>query len=586
MLAIGIRAVMLAWLSVAGVPHAHAAEPGAACPPGKSLTARHASYDELTRRLQAWDEAYYQRGERLVDDSVYDEARRRWRQWRRCLDPDAPPPRQPTPVSARDELEHPYAQTGLDKLPDRRAVGEWLSRQPKRPLWIQPKVDGVAVTLVYREGRLQRAISRGDGEKGQDWTASVRRIDSIPERLPTDEAVTLQGELYLRLADHVQARDGGASARSRVAGLLNRHELTAAEARQIGFFAWAWPDGPRTGDDRLERLAQLGFPDTASYTRSVSRLSQVEQWRNRWYHAPLPFASDGVVIKRRERPPGASWQAEPPNWSVAWKYPAARTLAVVEAIDVSVGRTGRLTPVARLEPVLLDDREVGSVSLGSVDHWKALDVRPGDQVEVALAGATIPRIERVVIPATPRAALSLPDATRYDALSCLAPSAGCREQFLARLAWLGGKQGLDMTGVGPAAWSALVDAGLVDGLLSWRTLEIDQLQSLPGVGEARARQWFEAFHAAESKRPVRWLIALGMPPLPEAVLDSALAVPLATLRARSAADWQTFPGIGPSRSERLVAFFRDTTIDTLLATLPALNAPPAEADKPHPPKTI
>ncbi|WP_110710297.1 NAD-dependent DNA ligase LigB [Salinicola sp. CR57] len=584
-----IRCVILAWLCVAGAPHSHGANAGAACPPGTDQASRQQSYGALTRQLQTWDEAYYQRGERLVDDGVYDEAKRRWRRWRRCLEPDAPTPPQSTPVSARDELAHPFAQTGLDKLPDRQAVGEWLSRQPDRPLWIQPKIDGVAVTLVYRKGRLQRAISRGDGDKGQDWTAAVRQIESIPAALATEDPVTLQGELYLRLTDHVQARDGGASARSRVAGLLNRRQLTASEAREIGFFAWAWPDGPRAGEERLQRLTQLGFPDTASYTRPVSRLSQVAHWRDHWYHAALPFASDGVVIKRPERPSGAGWRAEPPRWSIAWKYPAARTLAVVEAIDISVGRTGRLTPIARLEPVLLDDREIGSVSLGSLSHWEALDVRPGDEVEVALAGATIPRIERVVIPATPRADLTLPDEARYDALSCLTPSAGCREQFLARLAWLGGKQGLDMAGVGPATWSTLVDAGLIDGLLSWRSLDIGRLQSLPGVGEARARQWIEAFQAAEARGRRRWLVALGMPPVPKAGRQAALAAPLPVLRARSATAWQAFPGIGPTRGEQLVRFFQDATIDELLTALPTRDTLPtqdSETDEPHPSKTI
>ena len=210
-----------------------------------------------------------------------------------------------------------------------------------------------------------------------------------------------------------------------------------------------------------------------------------------------------------------------------------------EAIDVSVGRTGRLTPVARLDPVLLDDREVSSVSLGSLTHWQELDVRPGDQVSLSLAGATIPQIERVVIPATPRQALTLPDAERYDALSCLTLMPGCREQFLARLAWLGSEDGLDMSGIGPASWAALVDAGLVDDLLDWRQLRAEQLQTLPGVGEARARQWLGAFHAAERRDRTRWLIALGLPSIPDEVRRAALAAPLAALRARSEQGWQT-----------------------------------------------
>ncbi|WP_210403186.1 NAD-dependent DNA ligase LigB [Salinicola sp. MH3R3-1] len=584
MMAILIRATVLLWLGLSGIVQADtihpsstpAVHPGtleASCPPGAARAQQQSAYEALTRRLERWDEAYYQRHERLVDDGVYDEAKRRWQRWRHCLEPAAAATRQATPSSANDDLKHPFAQTGLDKLPDRKAVGEWLSRQSARALWIQPKVDGVAVTLVYRGGKLASAISRGDGEYGQDWTAQVRRITGIPQQLGSEAPITLQGELFLRLPDHVQARDGGVSARSKVAGLMNRKILSAQDAEAIGFFAWAWPDGPVTGDSRLEQLTQLGFVDTADYTRRVEgsspadRLAQVEHWRDRWYRTGLPFASDGVVIKRSERPPGQRWQPQPPSWAIAWKYPAAQTLAVVESVDVSVGRTGRLTPIARLDPVLLDDREVSSVSLGSLDHWQTLDVHPGDQVSISLAGATIAQIDRVVIPATPRQPLVLPDTRRYDALSCLRLTPGCREQFLARLEWLGSAHGLDMTGIGPATWAALVDAGLVDDLLSWQQLDVAQLQALPGVGETRARQWIGAFHEAENASQRQWLVALGMPPIPAAVEQAALAPSLNRLRERSATSWQTFDGIGVVRSERLAAFFHHPAIDALLDTI-------------------
>ncbi|WP_110655872.1 NAD-dependent DNA ligase LigB [Salinicola halimionae] len=582
MIAILIRAAALAWLGLSGMVQAgtlhpspdQAAHPGtleASCPPGATQIRQQSAYEALTRQIERWDEAYYQRGERLVDDGVYDEAKRRWRHWRHCLNPAAAPIRQTTTASPDDRLRHPFAQTGLDKLPNQQAVDEWLSRQSGRTLWIQPKVDGVAVTLVYRDGKLKSAISRGDGETGQDWTAQIRQIDSIPQQLEDDEPVTLQGEIFLRLPGHIQARDGGVSARAKIAGLMNRKDLSPQDAQAIGFFAWAWPDGPLNGQNRLERLTQLGFANTARYTRSVDRLLDVEKWRDHWYHAELPFASDGVVIKRSKRPTGQRWQAQPPSWAIAWKYPAAETLAIVDTIDISVGRTGRLTPIARLEPVLLDDREVSSVSLGSLDHWKTLDVHPGDQVSVSLAGATIPQIDRVVIPAIPRKALVFPDTQRYDALSCLTLTPGCREQFLARLEWLGSSNGLDMIGVGPATWRTLVDADLVSDLLAWRQLHVADLQALPGVGETRARQWVSVFHEAGNAGQKRWLIALGMPTIPDAAEQSVLASSLTTLRERSKTSWQAFDGIGPVRSAQLIAFFRNPTIDALLD---ALSKPP------------
>lgn len=550
--------VLLLWL---GIIATAVAAPG--CPPGAPRAQKDA-YTALTQRLQTWDDAYYQQGKRLVADGVYDEAKRRWQRWRHCLFPELPRPSPLTPASDTDELAHPYAQTGLDKLPDRDAVERWLTQHAGQDLWIQPKVDGVAVTLVYRDGRLVSAISRGDGLRGQDWTRQVGRIERIPRQLPVDTPVTLQGELYQRLPDHVQARDGGVSARSVVAGLMARQSLAADDAKRIGFFAWAWPDGPLKGDERLERLDALGFADTARFTHRVEDIDQVVQWRRCWYESALPFASDGIVIKRSDRPPGRAWHSRPPAWAIAWKYPAIRTLAVVESIDVSVGRTGRLTPIARLRPVELDDREVSAVSLGSIAHWRELDVRPGDQVELSLAGATIPRLDRVAIPAEPRPAAAFPREDRYDALTCMTLKPGCREQFLARLDWLGGPQGLDIEGIGPASWAQLADAGLVTDLLAWKTLTTRKLAALPGIGDKRAHDWVEAFDSTADRSRERWLIALGLPSIPASIRTEALAGPLEALQSRTPRTWADFPGIGDTGGKRLTAFFQDPAVDRLL----------------------
>ncbi|WP_251978345.1 NAD-dependent DNA ligase LigB [Salinicola avicenniae] len=541
-----------------------ASSQGDRCPAGSPAT-RQATYDSLTRQLETWDDAYYHHAQRLVADGVYDEARRRWLRWRACLEPDAEPAGPSTPSSRGDLIHHPYAQTGQQKLPDRDAIETWVSAQSGAPLWIQPKVDGVAVTLVYRRGVLMAAISRGDGEFGQDWTAQVSHVRAIPQRLPTAIDATLQGELYLKLEGHTQQRDGGTAARATVAGLMARHRLSRSDGDRIGFFAWAWPDGPRDGTQRLSRLTALGFGDTATYTRAVTRTAQIARWRQHWFQAALPFASDGVVIKRRERPDGTRWQATPPDWSTAWKYPASRTLAVVTDIDISVGRTGRLTPVAQLRPVELADRQISAVSLGSVAHWRELDVRPGDQVMLSLAGATIPHLDRVVLPLQPRPRMEWPDERRFNALSCLtAEEEGCKAQFLARLTWLGGRQGLHIPGVGPASWQLLVDNGLVHGLLDWQSLTPAQLVTLPGVGEARARRWAAAFRATREEEITRWLVALGLPSIPDAVRDDALAAPLARLRERSRADWQTYPGIGEVRAGELVNFFHNPTMINLI----------------------
>ncbi|QFU00306.1 DNA ligase B [Halomonas sp. THAF5a] len=530
----------------------------APCPDGVKAPAE-AELDALAQRLAEWDDAYYRRGESPVSDAIYDQARRQYERWRRCL-----PERVPEaavlshPVG---EAHHPVAQTGLAKFEDAAAVGRWLARRDG--VWVQPKVDGVAVTLVYRDGRLARAISRGDGRHGQDWTAAVRRLPAVPERLPDAVDALLQGELYRRLKAHVQAEAGGAGARSEVAGWLAREALSANTAARIGLFVWDWPDGPAAMHERLAGLARLGFPDSAALTYPVATLEEVERFRARWYRGPLPFATDGVVLRQGARPAGEGWRAEPPTWAAAWKHPPREALATVRGVEFRVGRTGRITPLLHLHPVELEARTIRRVSAGSLARWEALDIRPGDRVAIALAGLTIPRLEGVVWRPASRPALSVPDPAAYHALSCWRLSPGCEAQFLERLAWLGGPEALDLPGVGPGTWAALVEAGLVTGLLDWRDLAAPALRRAHGIGEARAEALTAAFAATQAAPFARWLEALGAPP----GVEAALPADWATLAGMNPRDWRALPGVGPDRAAALVEFFVHPEVHALARRL-------------------
>ncbi len=564
------RALVCAALAVHftfGLAQASAAD----CPPGDPAQ-RQAALAQLAARIAQWDQAYYQDGKRLVEDGVYDAAKRRQLGWQACLErptDDGAANRQPP--SASRLITHPVVQTGLDKADSRQAVATWLARRTERPVWIQPKVDGVAVTLVYRAGTLSAAISRGDGIQGQDWLAQARRIAAIPERLSdAPDRVVLQGELYAKRPGHVQARDGTNGARSEVIGLMARNRLDKPAAASIGLFVWDWPNGPAELPARNVQLAAWGFTAVGSYSLPVDTLAKVVAQRQAWFNAALPFASDGIVLRQSRRPDAASWRPEPPDWLLAWKYPAQRTLAVVEGIEFSVGRTGRITPVAELAPVVLNDRTVSRVSLGSLDNWRELDVRPGDQLSVVLAGLTIPQLDGVVLRRQPRPVIDAPQADDYGPWSCLTPSPGCREQFVARLDWLSSEQGLDMAGIGEGTWLQLLESGLVDDLLGWQTLERATLETLPGVGEARAKQWQAAFEETRRRPPIAWLQALGLPPVDEEVLRQASpTLSLSELSQRTSAQWQRAEGIGPIRGEALWRFLNGPQTAPLLERLVA-----------------
>ncbi|WP_210712887.1 NAD-dependent DNA ligase LigB [Pseudomonas sp. MWU349] len=519
--------------------------------------------DEITalqQQLQRWDSSYYRDGRSLVADELYDQARQRLLTWRQCF-PQAPQATDQPLLGAGGSIRHPIPHTGVEKLADANAVTGWL--KGRDDIWVQPKVDGVAVTLIYHKGQFQQALSRGDGVHGHDWTRAARQIEAIPKRLPRPVDLLLQGELYLRLEQHVQARSGSLKARNRVAGWMARKQLTAAEAAQIGLFVWDWPQGPATLGERLEQLADLGFAEPREYSRPVSGFADAQQWRERWYRSPLPFASDGIILRQSRRPAAERWQARAPYWIAAWKYPYAQVLASVRQIEFRIGRTGRITPLLEIEPVALDDRQIRRVGLGSLQRWRSLEILPGDQVAISLAGLSIPRLDEVVLRSTLRQSIQPPREADFHFLSCWQPSPGCEEQFLARLTWLSSKQGLNLQKIGSRTWARLVETGRIKGLLDWLTLDQAELANIAGFGDRSSKRLLESLRSARQQPFPRWLKALGIPPSGSADLSG----PWQTLALKSSLDWQNEAGIGAERAAQLVAFFRAPEVQALQAAL-------------------
>ena len=514
----------------------------------------------LQKQIDQWDDAYHRQGHSLIADELYDQTRLRLSEWRQCF--QRPATHAPLHTASGPAV-HPVAHTGLDKLHKAEAVQAWL--RDRNDVWVQPKVDGVAVTLIYRAGVLQQAISRGDGVSGQDWTASARHVDAIPRQLKQPQDLLVQGELYWRLNDHVQARAGSVNARATVAGLMARKFLTEEQGAGIGLFVWDWPQGPAELPERLATLAALGFATSEPYSHPVAHLADAQKWREHWYRSPLPFATDGVVLRQSQRPPAERWQAHAPYWAIAWKYPFAQALAEVRKVNFKIGRTGRITPVLELTPVMLDDREIKRVSTSSLKRWQELDIRPGDQVAISLAGLTIPRLDSVVLRNTERVEIDIPSTRDFHALSCWQPTPGCESQFLARLTWLSGKQGLAMQHVGRGTWEKLLETRRLNNLLDWLTLDAPELANIAGFGERSSARLMNSIHSARQRPFAQWLKALGLPPTGQARLADSWQA----LAQRDTEQWQAEAGIGPGRAAQLSAFFRDPQVLALSETLHA-----------------
>lgn len=534
------------------------------CPDWTPAKAR-SSIIALQTQIGTWDDSYHRQGISLIADELYDQSRQRLDFWRGCF---AQPAADDNPLkTAQGSSAHPVPHTGVHKLHDDDAVKGWL--KGRSDVWIQPKIDGVAVTLIYQQGKLARLISRGDGLLGQDWTGQARLIEAIPAQLPWEDDLVLQGELYLQLDDHVQARDGSVNARSKVAGMLARDQLNAEAARQIGLFVWDWPDGPSAMTERLNGLNAMGFTASKLYSQPIQGFEQAQRWRQLWYASPLPFATDGVIIRQGQRPPAQRWQARAPYWLAAWKHPHAQTLAYVRKVNFNIGRSGRITPVLDLEPVRLDDRQVSRISVGSLKRWQTLDIRPGDQVALSLAGLTIPRLDSVVTRTPERQALQVPQAEDFHPLSCWQPIAGCESQFRARLNWLGSKKGLALPGVGPGTWDKLIQAGKINGLLDWLTLDQAELANIPGLGERSSAKLFASLQDARNRSFQTWLKAIGLPPSGTSLTGKHWN----ELAMRSAEQWQQQPGVGPGRASQLVAFFQHPQVQALSEQLRTQGIP-------------
>ncbi|WP_060484681.1 NAD-dependent DNA ligase LigB [Pseudomonas sp. NBRC 111123] len=527
------------------------------CPSWSAERAR-AEVTRLRETVRQWDDHYHRLGTSLVPDEVYDQSRIRLLHLQGCFALES---ELDSLASARGPIAHPIRHTGVDKLPDEQAVTKWMDG--KTGVWLQPKVDGVAVTLVYRQGRLVQLLSRGDGTQGHDWSRHIDALEGITRHLPSPLDLTLQGELYMRLAEHVQAQAGSVNARATVAGLLARKQLDHEQGADIGLFVWDWPHGPSDQGERVAQLATLGFPDSQRFSVAINRADEAAHWRQHWYRTALPFATDGVILRQNSRPSAERWQANAPYWIAAWKYPFSQALTEVRDVHFRIGRTGRITPILKLQPVHLDDRRVAQVSLGSLARWQALDIRPGDQVAISLAGLTIPRFEQVVHRATERRTVTTPALDQYGPLTCWQADEQCEEQFVARLTWLSGKQGLAMPGTGPATWRRLVQAGLVTSLADWLALDAERLAKLPGISETSARRLQRSFEAGRSRPFAQWVSGLGVP-IPR---NSPLEGDWAALARRSAAQWQALPGMGATRASQLQAFFAEQPVQALAQQL-------------------
>ena len=533
----------------------------AVCPAWSPARAQE-EISRLQQQIKQWDDDYWKEGKSEVEDGVYDQLSARLTQWQRCFGNET---RDVMIPPLNGAVMHPVAHTGVRKMADKNALSLWM--RERSDLWVQPKVDGVAVTLVYRDGKLNKAISRGNGLKGEDWTQKVRLISAVPQTVSGPLAnSTLQGEIFLQREGHIQQQMGGINARAKVAGLMMR-QGNSDTLNSLAVFVWAWPDGPHLMTDRLKDLATAGFTLTQTYTRAVKNADEVAHVRNEWWKAKLPFVTDGVVVRAAKEPESRYWLPGQAEWLVAWKYQPVAQVAEVKAIQFAVGKSGKISVVASLAPVMLDDKKVQRVNIGSVRRWQEWDIAPGDQILVSLAGQGIPRIDDVVWRGAERTKPTPPE-NRFNSLTCYFASDVCQEQFISRLVWLGSKQVLGLDGIGEAGWRALHQTHRFEHIFSWLLLTPEQLQNTPGIAKSKSAQLWHQFNLARQQPFTRWVMAMGIP-LTRAALNASDERSWSQLLFSTEQFWQQLPGTGSGRARQVIEWKENAQIKKLGSWLAA-----------------
>ena len=475
------------------------------------------------------------------------------------------------------------------------------------------KFDGLAISLRYEEGVLVQAATRGDGETGEDVTQNVRTIKSIPLRLhgSASEVLEVRGEVFMSRPDferyNARQRVAGlptlVNPRNGAAGSIRQLDPNLAVRRPLSFFAYGlgetrgW-EAPAAHDAVLDALAALGLPVCGERAVAVGAEGLIA------FHcaiaekrAALPFDIDGVVYKvnRLDWQQRLGFRTREPRWAVAHKFPPQEELTVVEAIEVQVGRTGAITPVARLKPVFVGGVTVTNATLHNADEVVRKDVRAGDAVIVRRAGDVIPEVVGVVLERRPLGAqpFAMPETCPVcgsrvvrlegEAVARCIGGLYCRAQRQEAIRHFASRRALDIEGLGDKLVEQLVERELVHNPADLYSLGATTLAGLERMGVRSAAKLVEAMERSKTTTLARFLYALGIREVGESTALT-LAGHFGALDALMAADeeqLQRTPDVGPVVAAAIRAFFQETHNREVVARLRAagVNWPEAEVER-------
>ncbi|MEM9740613.1 MAG: NAD-dependent DNA ligase LigA [Pseudomonadota bacterium] len=614
----------------------------------------------LASEISQADAAYYGQDAPRLNDSEYDALRLRNTEIETAF-PDLKRADSPSeaigsaPSSVFPKAAHGEAMLSLDNAFTEDDVSDFIARV-RRFLGLQetasvaataePKIDGLSLSLTYEDGALVRAATRGNGRVGEDVTANARTIADIPLTLAGDgwpSRIDVRGEVFMSKAEFAafnrrETETGGklyANPRNAAAGSLRQKDPLITKARALDFFAYAWAGSnasfSQTQFEAVEAFSKWGFRTNPQFTRHETIGGLIDAYRMiEAVRAELEYDIDGVVYKvdRLDWQGRLGYQARAPRWAIAHKFPADRASTILEAINIQVGRTGSLTPVARLMPVTVGGVVVSNATLHNEDEIARLGVREGDRVEIQRAGDVIPQILRVLDKDRPERPppFSFPktcpvcgsDAVREvddkgvaDVRRRCTGGLICQAQKLERLKHFVSRKGLDIEGLGAKQVEMFVDSGAIEGpqdifRLQARIahLAFPPLSQWDGFGETSATKLLAAIDARRRVPFAKFLNALGIRHVGE--ISSGLfartfvdwtdfwdTVSAATQEGADSPAWNdlvAIDGLGASAAGALTDFAREAhntdMLEALLAEVEVLPAEAAKTDSPVAGKTV
>ena len=555
----------------------------------------------LREQLKAWGQAYYQEDQPTVPDAEYDAAMQHLLALEAAhpelVTADSPSQRVgAAPLEKFESVTHRIPMLSLDNAFSSDDFNDFDRRICERlgvatvAYCAEPKLDGIAVSLLYEGGKLVRAATRGDGNTGEDITANVRTIESVPLALTGDgypEELEVRGEVFMPHEGfeglNAQARARGekifVNPRNAAAGSLRQLDPRITARRPLEFTAYStgYVAGgalPDTQADIMIRLAAWGVPVSAH----ASLLEGAEACEAFYQDLAakrdsLPFDIDGIVYKVNAI---ASQQtlgfvSRAPRWAIARKFPAQEQTTRLLAVEFQVGRTGAITPVARLEPVFVGGVTVSNATLHNADEVERLDVRIGDTVIVRRAGDVIPQVVAVVAERRPESSRpvvfpkSCPacgseiERTEGEAVQRCVGGLGCPAQQMAGLRHFVSRKAMDIDGLGDKLIEQLVDRRFLSDLADIYTLGRNQWLRLDRMGEKSADNLLAALQTSKSTTLARFIYALGIREVGEATARQ-LAEHFGSLDTLMTADSEALeavPDVGPIVAAHIRHFFEE-----------------------------